>query len=184
MKKIVVFAALAGLAACSKPAETPAAEASAAPQAAASVAGPVAADGKSSVGTFKVTEADGKAHTEVVKPDGTYETTWPDGKVETGTWEQKGPNLYCGTKPGEKQRCNEEKVENGVWTSKDPDGKIATVERIGRVRLGLAHPVAGASGHPRLEHDLRATVLLVVELAVAFRAILQRHGVADQEGRI
>lgn len=131
MKKIVVLAALAGLSACSKPAQTPAAEATAAPQAAASAAGPVAADGKSSVGTFKVTDADGKAHTEVVKADGTYESTWPDGKVETGTWEQKSPNIYCGTKAGEKQSCNEEKVENGVWTSKNPEGKTATVERIG-----------------------------------------------------
>lgn len=131
MKKIVAIAALAALAACSKPAEAPEAEATATPEAAASVAGPVAADGKSSVGTFKVTASDGKVYTEVVKADGTYESTGPDGKVETGTWEQKNPNLYCGTKTGEKERCNEEKVENGVWTSKDPDGKTATVERIG-----------------------------------------------------
>jgi hypothetical protein len=132
MKKIVALAALAALAACSKPAETPAAETSAAPEAAAPVAGPVAADGKSSVGSFKITTSDGKVYTEVVKADGTYEGTGPDGKVtETGKWEQRTPNLYCVTKDGEKERCNEEKVENGVWTSKDPDGKVATVERIG-----------------------------------------------------
>lgn len=131
MKKIVALAALAALAACSKPAETPAAETSAAPETAAAVAGPVAADGKPSVGSFKITAQDGKVYNEVVKADGTYESTGPDGKVETGTWEQKTANLYCGTKTGEKERCNEEKVENGVWTSKDPDGKVATVERVG-----------------------------------------------------
>lgn len=132
MRKIVILAALAALSACSKPAETPAAEASAAPEAAAAVAGPVAADGKSSVGTFKITASDGKVYTEVVKADGTYEGVDADGKVtETGKWEQRTPNLYCVTKTGEKERCNEEKVENGVWTSKDPDGKTATVERVG-----------------------------------------------------
>lgn len=136
MKKIVALAALAALAACSKPAETPAAESTATPEATASEAGPVAADGKSSVGTFKITTSDGKVYTEVVKADGTYEGTGPDGKVsETGRWEQRTPNLYCVTKDGDKdggkERCNEEKVENGVWTTTDPDGKTATVERIG-----------------------------------------------------
>jgi len=132
MKKIFAFAALAALAACSKPAETPAAEAVATTDATAATAGPVAADGKSSAGTFRITTSDGKVYTEVVKADGTYEGVGPDGKVtETGKWEQRTPNLYCVIKDGEKERCNEEKVENGVWTSKDPDGKIAKVERIG-----------------------------------------------------
>src|SRR6187551_173838 len=35
-----------------------------------------------------------------------------------------------------------------------------------------------------LEHDLGVSVLLVVELLVAARAVLERHAVADQEGRI
>lgn len=131
MKKFFTIAALAALAACSKPAETPAAEATAAPEATASMAGPVAADGKSSVGTFKVTAADGKVYTEVVKADGTYESTGPDKAVDAGTWEQKNPNLYCGTKTGEAQKCSEEKIENGVWTSKNPEGKVSTVERVG-----------------------------------------------------
>lgn len=132
MKKIVVIAALLAVAACSKPAPAPEAEATAAAEASApAAAANIAADGKSSVGTFKVTSADGKVYTEVVKADGTYESTGPDGKVETGTWEQKNPNLYCGTKTGEAQKCSEEKIENGVWTSKNPEGKVSTVERIG-----------------------------------------------------
>lgn len=134
MKKIVAIAALAALAACSKPAEAPGAEAApaeATTAAAAPAAEPVAADGKSSVGTFKVTTSDGKVYTEVVKADGTYESTGPGGKVEKGKWDQKNPNLYCNTEEGGKEECNEEKVENGVWTSKNPEGKTATVERIG-----------------------------------------------------
>ena len=132
MKKIIAIAGLAALCACSKPADAPAGEASAAPEATvAAAAGPVAADGQSSVGTFKVTASDGKVYTEVVKADGTYESTGPDGKVEKGKWEQKNPNLYCNTEAGGKEECNEEKVENGVWTSKNPDGKVVTVERVG-----------------------------------------------------
>ena len=130
MKKIVMIAALAALAGCSKPAETPAADASAAPEPVAA-AGPLAADGKSSVGTFKITTADGKTYTEVVKADGTDEGPENGQVIDPGRWEQKNPNLYCVTRDGDKEQCNEEKVENGIWTSKDPEGKVATVERIG-----------------------------------------------------
>ena len=82
---------------------------------------------------FKITSSDGKVSMEDVKADGTYETK-TDGKVtETGKWEQKSPSVYCYTADGPeaKQVCNDEKVENGVWTTKDPDGKVATVERVG-----------------------------------------------------
>jgi hypothetical protein len=131
MKKIVVIATFMAIAACSKPAPAPEAEATATTEATAPAAANIAADGKSSIGTFKVSAPDGKVYTEVVKADGTYESTGPDKAVETGTWEQKNPNLYCGTKTGEAQKCSEEKVENGVWTSKNPEGKVSTVERIG-----------------------------------------------------
>jgi hypothetical protein len=129
MRTILAVAALLAASACSKPAEAPEAEASAAPKVAA---GPVAADGQSSVGMFKVTGADGKVYMDDVRADGTFETKL-DGKViETGKWDQKSPNLYCYTKdaPDAKEECNEEKVENGVWTTKDPEGKVSTVERV------------------------------------------------------
>jgi len=132
MKKIFVIAALAAVSACSKPAPAPDAEASATQTADASTAGPVAADGKPSAGKFKITTADGKTLIEEDKADGTYSTT-QDGKVvETGKWDQKAGGLFCFTKDGKdaKQQCNEEKVENGVWTTKSPDGKVSIVERV------------------------------------------------------
>lgn len=131
MKKIVVIAALAALSACSKPAEAPATDAGATSEAAAPAT--VAADGKPSVGKFKVTMANGDVIVEEVKADGTYSTTDKDGKViETGKWEQKSPAQYCQTKDAKDavQECNEEKVENGVYTSKNSKGEVATVERI------------------------------------------------------
>lgn len=136
MRKLALLAALATLAACSKQEAAPVADATettaAAP--AAATAQTVAADGKPSTGTYKVTTFDGKVITEEVKADGTYVDT-QDGKViETGRWEQKAPGTYCNTKDeaGAKQRCGSEKVdEKGVWTSINPEGKISTVVRVG-----------------------------------------------------
>ncbi len=130
MKRIALLAAIAAISACSKPAPAPEADASATPAAAATN---IAADGKSSVGTYKVTTPKGEVLMDEVKADGTYSTT-KDGKVvETGRWEQKSPAVYCYTKDEKDavQKCNEEKVENGVYTSKNPDGEVATVERVG-----------------------------------------------------
>ena len=134
MKKIVLVAALATLAACSKPDAAPAADAT--EQAAAIVApaaATVAADGKPSVGTYKITTSDGKVYTEEDKADGTY-VEMLDGKVtETGKWVQKSPGLFCTIKDeaGAKERCGTEKVDDkGVWTSVNPDGKTATVVRV------------------------------------------------------
>ncbi|MCZ8019314.1 hypothetical protein [Novosphingobium sp.] len=129
MRIAIALAALVAVAACSKP--EPAAETqAAATTAAAPEATNIAADGQASVGTYKVTAADGKVYVEEVKADGTYQSTL-DGKVnETGTWVQKNPNLYCTTKTGEAEKCNEEKVENGVWTSKNAKGEVSTVERV------------------------------------------------------
>ena len=114
MRIAIALAALAVVSACSKP--EPAAETqAAATTAAAPEATNIAADG---------------VYVEEVKADGTYQSTL-DGKVnETGTWVQKNPNLYCTTKTGEAEKCNEEKVENGVWTSKNAKGEVSTVERV------------------------------------------------------
>ncbi len=134
MKKIVLVAALATLAACSKPDAAPVADTT---EAAAAVAAPaaqtVAADGKPSVGTFQVTNAKGEVMTEEVKADGAYVQTKGGKVTETGKWEQKSPETYCSTKDeaGAKQMCNTEKVDDkGVWTSVNPEGKTATVVRV------------------------------------------------------
>lgn len=134
MKKIVLVAALATLAACQQePAPAPEAttEAAATPDAAA---GPLAADGKSSVGLYEVTTSEGVVFREDVKADGTYVQTDKDGKVvETGKWEQKSPTQYCTTKDeeGAVQKCNTEGIDAaGVWTSTNAEGETATVKRV------------------------------------------------------
>ena len=132
MKRIIVIAALAAVAACSQPAPEPSAEKAA--EAPAAAAQTLAADGKPSHGKFTVTGKKG-THTAEVKPDGTYSVTDADGKVmETGKWEQKSQEQYCETsdKEGAKQKCYEEKVDDkGVYTSKDPEtGDVSTVVRV------------------------------------------------------
>lgn len=132
MKKIFAFAALAALSACSNPAPAPESEAATESEAPAAAATNIAADGKPSVGKFKITDKDGKVYTEEDKADGTYATT-KDGKVvETGKWEQKDPNTFCFTKDEKdaKQVCNTEKVENGVWTTTNAKGEVSKVERV------------------------------------------------------
>jgi len=141
MKRIIVIAAVAAVAACSKPAPAPEATSEAPIEAAAdaspSAAGEatsLAADGKPSVGMYKVTTGDGKVFMEEVKPDGTYVQTEGGKVTQTGKWVQKSPSEYCATKDeaGAKEECNVEGIDaKGVWTSKDPEGHVATVERVG-----------------------------------------------------
>ena len=133
MRKIFAIAALAALSACSQPADAPDAEASAEPIAATeAVTANIAADGKPSAGKYKITRKDGKVYIEDDKADGTY-VTMENGKVvETGKWTQPNPNTFCTTKDAKdaKEECNEEKIENGVWTSKNAKGEVSTVERV------------------------------------------------------
>ncbi|HUQ14321.1 MAG TPA: hypothetical protein VM055_08615 [Novosphingobium sp.] len=130
MKRIIVIAALATVAACSKPAPAPEATTEATT---AAVAEPLAADGKASVGKYEVTAADGKVIIEEVKADGTYVDTIDGKVVETGKWVQKSPAEYCYTKDEKdaKEACNTEQVDaKGVWTSVNAEGKTATVKRL------------------------------------------------------
>ena len=132
MKKFILLAAVAALAACSKPAPAPEAVTSETAAATTAAAASVAADGKPSVGKFKITDKDGKVYMEEDKADGTYVTT-QDGKVvETGRWSQPNPNKFCFTKDEKdaKEVCNDEKVEGGKWTTVNAKGEVSTVERV------------------------------------------------------
>jgi hypothetical protein len=141
MKRIIAIAALAAVAACSKPAPAPEASTDTADTAAATTAeaspaatGEVlAADGKPSTGKYKVTTHDGKVVMEEVKADGTYVDTIDGKVVETGKWVQKSPSQYCFTKDEKdaKETCNTEQVDaKGVWTSTNAKGETATVVRL------------------------------------------------------
>jgi hypothetical protein len=133
MKRIVIVAALATLAACQQEA-APAPEAAEEVAAAPATAEVMAADGKSPVGKYQVTTADGQVFMEDAKADGTYVQTDKDGKVvETGKWVQKSPTQYCTTKDeeGATEKCNTEGIDaDGVWTSTNSEGKTATVVRV------------------------------------------------------
>lgn len=132
MKKFLLVSVFAGLAACS-PAETTD-EAAAPTEVVDAVTETTAADGGPSIGTFKVTAADGKVSMEDVRADGTYTSTTEGEEPETGIWEQKAPESFCSTpdKEGAVQKCYAEVVdESGVWTSTDPDdGEVSTIERV------------------------------------------------------
>lgn len=133
MKRILTVAAIATLAACSQSetAPEPVATEEAAPETPEAT---TAADGGPSHGMFKVTEEDGTVVMVDVKEDGTYEVKGEDGAViDTGTWVQKSPAVYCETSSteGATERCYDESVdENGVYKSVNPEGKTATVERV------------------------------------------------------
>jgi hypothetical protein len=133
MKKLILLATVAALAACSKPAPAPEAAASETAAATTAAAANVAADGKPSVGKFKITDHKGKVYMEEDKADGTYVAT-EDGKVvDTGRWRQPDPNTFCFTKDEKdaKEQCNEEKVVDGKWTTTNAKGEVSTVERVG-----------------------------------------------------
>jgi hypothetical protein len=129
MKRYILFVALASLTACSQSEPPPEATAEAETPAGQALA----ADGQPAVGNYRVTTADGEVLMEEVRADGTYVATIDGEVVETGVWEQKSPEEYCYTKDeeGATQQCNIEGIdEQGVWTSRDPEGKVATVERV------------------------------------------------------
>lgn len=133
MKRIVLVTVIAAVAACS-PAETTSEPEATEDVAAAPAAEVLAADGQPTAGMYKITAADGTVFMEEVKADGTYVQTGADGNVvETGKWVQKSPEQYCYTndEEGAVEECNTEMVdEAGVWTSRNPEGEVATVERV------------------------------------------------------
>ncbi|MXO74568.1 hypothetical protein GRI40_04940 [Altererythrobacter aerius] len=136
MKNIALLAGLAMLGACAQEAPTasePADAVAAATPSPAAAAAVMAADGQPPVGRYRITAGDGQVFNEELRADGTYvQTDQAGATVETGRWNQKSPTEFCFTadKPDATEVCNTEKVENGVWTSTDPEGRTAKVERV------------------------------------------------------
>jgi hypothetical protein len=85
MKKLVMIAAIAALAACSQQAEKEA-EAEAAP---AEAAATTEADSTSLAGDYDVKLADGKMGKTTINADGTFVDTGPDGKETKGKFAVK-----------------------------------------------------------------------------------------------
>ena len=128
MKKFVLFAGIALLAACSEREE-----AAAPPEAAATEAMPVdaaatPAAGGGVPGTYDVTRADGTKLVATLNADGTYERDMGD-TVEKGTWVSRG-NQTCFDPEGDApESCNTRGPADadGSFESTDPAGAVAKV---------------------------------------------------------
>ena len=125
MKKLVIIAALASLAACSQQTEK-AAEAEAAPTEATATA---ATDSASPVGDYDVKMADGKMAKTSINADGTYVDTGPDGKEIKGKFARKDGKDCFDPDGDEAEACwtSTTPAADGSFTSTGPDGATVTV---------------------------------------------------------
>ena len=141
MKRLMLVAAMAALAACSQAeTEEPMAADTTAATATPEPAAVMAADGQPAPGKYKITTSDGKIFNEELMPDGNYVQTDEAGTVvETGTWVQKSAEEYCYTvdeqyrEEGDTgaEQCNAEGIgEDGRWFSTNSEGETAYVERV------------------------------------------------------
>lgn len=126
MRKLVIAASIAVLAACSPaPKEEPAAEETAAAEPAA-----VTTANGSVAGTYIVTGPDGSEATSVLNADGTYTDTAADGTVTEGTWAVvDGKTCFTGKEEGAKPVCWTEAApgEDGSFTATSDTGETVTV---------------------------------------------------------
>lgn len=138
MRKLILVASAAILAGCSQAAEEEVVDEPVEEPAMVDESG-IAADGQPTPGMYRVTSSDGNVYDEDVRADGTYTQSLNGEVVETGRWDQKSPSQYCytvdeayvdeDTPAGE--QCNTEQIgEDGVWTSTNPAGETAVVERV------------------------------------------------------
>ena len=133
MKKIILLATVAALAACSPKTENTAAPANdvTAPEPAndAMANDTAAAWTGFEPGTYVVTEAKGKADF-TINADGTYTAVDAAGKTETGTFVMKGAK-GCFTPKGAAEMCytNSAPGADGSWTGTGDDGSKATVTK-------------------------------------------------------
>ena len=126
MKRLVLIAGIALLAACSEKQEAAAPEATAEAMPAEAAATPAAGGGVP--GTYDVTMADGTKRVATLNADGTYERKEGE-KVEKGTWVARG-NQSCFDPEGEApETCNTRgpAAADGSFESTDPEGAVAKV---------------------------------------------------------
>lgn len=124
MKKIIVLAGCAVLAACSG-GETPAE-----PDAETMTAEAPAED--SMAGTYDVTNADGSTGTTTIDADGNYTSTAADGTVATGTVARvNGQTCFNSSEEGSAPDCwtDGEPAADGSWVATSDDGVKVTVRQ-------------------------------------------------------
>jgi hypothetical protein len=127
MRRLLLAASIAALAACAKPAPEPAAEET--PAATETDAAMTTANG-SAPGMYEVTMKDGSTGSSELRGDGTYSDMDGDGKVvASGTWAVKD-GKSCFTPDGGKELCWTESApaEDGSFTATPDEGDAVTVK--------------------------------------------------------
>ena len=127
MKRIVLIAGIALLAACSEKQEAAAPEAATEAMPAEAAATPAAGGGVP--GTYDVTMADGTKRVATLNADGTYERKEGEKVVDKGPWVARG-NQSCFDPEGEApETCNTRgpAAADGSFESTDPEGAVAKV---------------------------------------------------------
>ena len=123
MKKLVLLAGVALLAACGEREEA------AAPEAMPAEAAATPAAGGGVPGTYDVTMADGTKRVATLNADGTYQRMEGEKMVDKGTWVAKG-NQSCFDPEGDAaESCNTRGPAgaDGSFESTDPAGAVAKV---------------------------------------------------------
>ncbi|WP_394727825.1 hypothetical protein [Altererythrobacter sp. GH1-8] len=131
MRKLIIVASLAALAACAQDAE-PEAE----PEEAVEDAVPMAVDGGTLAGAYTSTGADGTVAVWTLAEDGTFTLETEGSDPVTGTFTntdtETGAN-FCADPEGEEvgEICYaiSTPAEDGSWTATDPEGNVLTIAR-------------------------------------------------------
>ena len=127
MKKLILIAGIALLAACSEKQEA------AAPETAASDAMPVDAGATPAVaeatpGAYDVTRADGTKLVSTLNADGTYQRDYGES-VEKGTWVGRGDQTCFDPEGDAAETCNTRgpSAAGGSFESTNPEGAVSKV---------------------------------------------------------
>lgn len=128
MKKFVLIAAVAALSACSQPAEE---QTTAAEVESPAPTGSVATT-QDPAGTYDVARYNGGTSNVVIRADGTYTDTGPDGPIiEAGSFALKN-GQYCFDADGDKAEVCwtlSQPGADGSFSATDPEGHTVTLRR-------------------------------------------------------
>lgn len=129
MKKLILIASIAALAACSEPAPAPEAPAEA-PAPAAEVA--LAPDGQPGPGTFDITYADGSKGSVTSTAEGTYTGTVGDASISGTVANVDGKACFDPEGEDTPAVCwtASAAAADGSWTSTNDAGETVTVKRV------------------------------------------------------
>lgn len=134
MKKFLLIAGVATLAACSANENVDADEEAVndtAMEEAATEEATAAPDGGPIAGTYQITSEEGESWTTVIAADGSYTTTYPDGTEESGTMMMQDDVTACFDNAADEEgpMCSQSSIaEDGTWTATNERGTV-TVER-------------------------------------------------------